>query len=68
MKALRLHSRGSAELRECCFCSCSLGVFVVGAGDLGVLLEHRESEFGDHANMTAVLDVVKSHAVAKTKL
>lgn len=44
------------------------GVFVVGAGDSGVLLEHRESEFGDHANMTAILDVVKSHAVAKTKL
>jgi hypothetical protein len=44
------------------------GLFVVGAGDLGVLLEHRESEFGDHANTTSILDVVKSHAAAKTKL
>ena len=41
---------------------------MVGAGDLGVLLDHRESEFGDHVNTTAVLDIVKSHAVVKTKL
>lgn len=67
MKALRLHSDGSTELRDL-FLFLFLGVFVVGAGDSGVLLEHRESEFGDHANMTAILDVVKSHAVAKTKL
>lgn len=44
------------------------GVFVVGAGDSGILLEHRESEFGDHVNMTAVLDVIKSQAASKTKL
>lgn len=36
------------------------GVFVIGAGDSGVLLEHRESEWGDYANKTEILEVVTS--------
>lgn len=35
------------------------GMFVVGAGNQGILLEHREVEFGDKANMTAVLEAAK---------
>ncbi|KAM7385572.1 hypothetical protein PAMP_001651 [Pampus punctatissimus] len=31
------------------------GVFVIGPGDQGILLEHREREFGDKVNMLAVL-------------
>jgi hypothetical protein len=45
------------------------GVFVVGAGDSGVLLEHRESEWGDHANYTKILEVATSAAASqKNKL
>ncbi|CAN2390488.1 antioxidant activity [Pristimantis euphronides] len=35
------------------------GVFVMGSGDQGILLEHREKEFGDKANLTAVLEAAK---------
>ncbi|XP_073430909.1 peroxiredoxin-like 2A [Dendrobates tinctorius] len=35
------------------------GVFVVGSGKQGILLEHREKEFGDKANLTAVLEAAK---------
>lgn len=35
------------------------GVFVVGPGKQGVLLEHREKEFGDKVSLDAVLDAVK---------
>ncbi|CAK6953218.1 unnamed protein product [Scomber scombrus] len=31
------------------------GVFVIGPGDQGILLEHREREFGEKVNMLAVL-------------
>uniref|UniRef100_A0A8C5NFL0 Peroxiredoxin-like 2A n=1 Tax=Gouania willdenowi TaxID=441366 RepID=A0A8C5NFL0_GOUWI len=31
------------------------GLFVIGPGDQGILLEHREKEFGDKVNMLAVL-------------
>ncbi|KAI3363217.1 hypothetical protein L3Q82_011853, partial [Scortum barcoo] len=31
------------------------GVFVIGPGDQGILLEHREKEFGDKVNTLAVL-------------
>ncbi|KAM8858707.1 peroxiredoxin-like 2A [Spinachia spinachia] len=31
------------------------GVFVIGPGDQGILLEHREKEFGDKVNLLAVL-------------
>uniref|UniRef100_A0A8C5B217 Peroxiredoxin-like 2A n=1 Tax=Gadus morhua TaxID=8049 RepID=A0A8C5B217_GADMO len=31
------------------------GVFVIGPGDQGVLLEHREREFGDKVNLLALL-------------
>jgi len=35
------------------------GVFVIGAGDQGILYEHREMEWGDHANHTSILEAVK---------
>ncbi|KAJ8247982.1 hypothetical protein GJAV_G00236830 [Gymnothorax javanicus] len=35
------------------------GVFVIGAGKQGILLEHREREFGDIVGSDAVLDAVK---------
>jgi hypothetical protein len=35
------------------------GVFVVSPGDSGVLLDHKESEFGDHANVTDIMDAVQ---------
>uniref|UniRef100_A0A7N6B6S0 Peroxiredoxin-like 2A n=1 Tax=Anabas testudineus TaxID=64144 RepID=A0A7N6B6S0_ANATE len=35
------------------------GVFVIGPGDEGILLEHREKEFGDKVNMLAVLKTVR---------
>ncbi|CAL1540618.1 unnamed protein product [Lymnaea stagnalis] len=31
------------------------GVFVIGSGDSGIIMEHREHEFGDYANLTQVL-------------
>uniref|UniRef100_A0A803T3X7 Peroxiredoxin-like 2A n=1 Tax=Anolis carolinensis TaxID=28377 RepID=A0A803T3X7_ANOCA len=36
------------------------GVFVVGPGKQGVLLEHREKEFGDKVSLDAVLEAVKN--------
>ncbi|XP_020785273.2 peroxiredoxin-like 2A [Boleophthalmus pectinirostris] len=35
------------------------GVFVIGPEDQGILLEHREKEFGDKVNMLAVLTAVR---------
>lgn len=35
------------------------GVFVIGPGDQGILLEHREKEFGDKVNTADVLEAVK---------
>lgn len=35
------------------------GVFVVGAGNQGILLEHREKEFGDKVNPDIVLEAVR---------
>uniref|UniRef100_A0A8D0H070 Peroxiredoxin-like 2A n=1 Tax=Sphenodon punctatus TaxID=8508 RepID=A0A8D0H070_SPHPU len=35
------------------------GVYVMGAGKQGVLLEHREKEFGDKVNLPSVLEVVE---------
>ncbi|XP_063290623.1 peroxiredoxin-like 2A [Pelobates fuscus] len=35
------------------------GMFVVGAGNQGVLYEHREKEFGDKANLTAILEAAR---------
>lgn len=35
------------------------GLFVIGAGEQGILFEHRESEFGDHANLTAVMEAAQ---------
>ncbi len=34
------------------------GVFVIGPGEQGILMEHREGEFGDHANITEVMEAV----------
>ncbi|KAM3606529.1 uncharacterized protein V6R79_018126 [Siganus canaliculatus] len=35
------------------------GVFVIGAGNQGILLEHREKEFGDKVEIGDVLEAVK---------
>ncbi|TMS04245.1 Redox-regulatory protein FAM213A [Larimichthys crocea] len=35
------------------------GVFVIGPGDQGILLEHREKEFGDKVNMLALLTTAR---------
>lgn len=35
------------------------GVFVIGAGDQGILLEHREKEFGDKVDNADVLEAVR---------
>ncbi|KAK1904935.1 Peroxiredoxin-like 2A [Dissostichus eleginoides] len=35
------------------------GVFVIGPGDQGILLEHREKEFGDKVNLLAVLTTAR---------
>lgn len=35
------------------------GVFVIGAGKQGILLEHREKEFGNIVSSEVVLDAVK---------
>lgn len=35
------------------------GVFVIGAREQGILLEHHEKEFGDKVNNTAVLEAAK---------
>lgn len=46
------------------------GVFVVGPGKQGILLEHREKEFGDKVNPVSVLEAVrkiKPHTSASEK-
>lgn len=35
------------------------GLFVIGPGEQGILMEHRETEFGDHADLTQIMEVVK---------
>jgi len=34
------------------------GVFVLGAGDQGILYEHKEGTFGDNVNTTEVMEAV----------
>jgi len=34
------------------------GVYVIGPGDQGVLLQHQEAVWGDHVNTTALLQAV----------
>uniref|UniRef100_G3NZ37 Peroxiredoxin-like 2A n=1 Tax=Gasterosteus aculeatus aculeatus TaxID=481459 RepID=G3NZ37_GASAC len=41
------------------------GVFVFGAGNQGILLEHREKEFGDKVQIADVLEAVKKIVPAK---
>ncbi|XP_063814839.1 peroxiredoxin-like 2A [Pseudophryne corroboree] len=42
------------------------GMFVIGSGNQGILHEHREKEFGDKANLTAILEAAKKITVQKT--
>uniref|UniRef100_A0A3B3S885 Peroxiredoxin-like 2A n=1 Tax=Paramormyrops kingsleyae TaxID=1676925 RepID=A0A3B3S885_9TELE len=35
------------------------GMFVIGAGEQGILLEHREKEFGDKVNISSVLEAAR---------
>ncbi|KAG9335631.1 hypothetical protein JZ751_004396 [Albula glossodonta] len=39
------------------------GVFVIGPGQQGILLEHREKEFGDKVNILAVLRTARKIGV-----
>ncbi|MBN3295941.1 F213A protein, partial [Amia calva] len=41
------------------------GVFVIGAGNQGILLEHREKEFGDKVNITSVLEAARKVEIQK---
>lgn len=41
------------------------GVFVIGPGSQGILLEHREKEFGNKVNIADVLEAVKKIVPAK---
>ncbi|KAK2180176.1 hypothetical protein NP493_454g03034 [Ridgeia piscesae] len=36
------------------------GLFVIGPGDEGILLEHREMEWGDHATSVDIMKAVES--------
>lgn len=36
------------------------GVYVIGPGNQGILYQHQEQEFGDHADLQHVLNAVKS--------
>lgn len=44
------------------------GVFVIGPGDQGILFQHQEKEFGDHANLDDVLAAVKKIEVPTSNL
>jgi len=35
------------------------GVFVIGPGEQGVLFEHQEQVFGDHADLKEIIKAVK---------
>uniref|UniRef100_A0A672RN88 Peroxiredoxin-like 2A n=1 Tax=Sinocyclocheilus grahami TaxID=75366 RepID=A0A672RN88_SINGR len=41
------------------------GVFVIGSGEQGVLLEHREKEFGDKVSIESILEAAKKIVVEK---
>lgn len=41
------------------------GVFVIGKDKQGILLEHREKEFGDKANITSVIEAARKIQVQK---
>lgn len=41
------------------YITCFLGVFVIGPGQTGIYYQHHEMEFGDHANLTEVLEAVQ---------
>ena len=34
------------------------GLFTIGPGNQGILMEQRESEFGDHANLSEIIKAV----------
>lgn len=48
------------------FFTVDAGIFVVGPGEQGILLEHREKEWGDLANTTDILSAVRRMAVSKS--
>ena len=41
------------------------GLFVIGAGDQGVLFEYREKEWGDHADLKDVVEAVEKIKINK---
>eukprot|EP00058_Branchiostoma_floridae_P010398 XP_002595886.1 hypothetical protein BRAFLDRAFT_62377 [Branchiostoma floridae] len=46
------------------------GVFVVGSGNQGILMQHAEQEFGHHANLTDIMKAVEKiqHINSKNKI
>ena len=46
---------------------CVAAVFVVGPDDQGVLLHHRETEFGDAVDLTEVIKAVNKISENKQK-
>lgn len=43
------------------------GVFVVGPGDQGILLDHKEKEFGDKVELQKVKDAVSKMKISSSK-
>lgn len=43
------------------------GVFVVGPGDQGILLDHKEKEFGDKVELQKVKDAVSKMKFSSSK-
>lgn len=35
------------------------GVYVIGPGQSGIYYQHHEMEFGDHANLTDIIEAAK---------
>ena len=47
------------------YLSLFLGLFVIGPGEDGIFFEHRQSEWGDHANRTELMQAVERMAAKK---
>lgn len=43
------------------------GVFVVGPGEQGILLDHKEKEFGDKVELKKVKDAVSKMKFSRSK-
>jgi hypothetical protein len=43
------------------------GVYVIGPGQSGIYYQHHEMEFGDHANLTEIIEAAKMIAIDSKK-